>query len=172
MAEPPAIVVHNLAHALAALAAAAEAGVPIRLESAPGAAAYAGAAWFAAVVAAARRAHPRARALAVLDCGAEAGLALGAIREGVEAIRTRAPARVRRKLAAIAGAAGTRVVEGRRGAVLDLLDAADPAAAATAFLARRTASGRLQIGGGSAMSGRKKGKPGAGGRPGGRAKKR
>ncbi|MFT5538950.1 MAG: hypothetical protein ACI82H_000463, partial [Alphaproteobacteria bacterium] len=100
-AHPPVFIIHDLAQAMAALAAGETAGIAIQLESAPGAAGYAGAGWFAAVIKAARAAHPRARALAVLDCGAEPGLALGAIRQGVDAIRTRARPAVRTKIKAI-----------------------------------------------------------------------
>ena len=51
----PAIVVHDLAQATAALRAAAAAGVPVTLWSAPGAAAYAGLGFLAAVFAKAGR---------------------------------------------------------------------------------------------------------------------
>lgn len=139
MSEPPVIVVHNLDHARAALAAAAAAGRRVRLESAPGAAGQGGVAWFNALIAIARAEHPAAKAEAVLDCGAEAGRALGAIREGAEAIRTRARAVVRAKIRAIGRAAGVRVLEGARGPALDLLAETDPAAAARDYLAKKKA---------------------------------
>ncbi len=70
---PPAIIVHGLADIRAALAP----GRPVTLLSAPGAAAYAGPAWWAALLRAARHTGP-----ALLDCAdapgrAWEGLALG-----------------------------------------------------------------------------------------------
>lgn len=126
MAEPPTIIVHNYRHAEGALAAAKAAGTAVRLLSAPGAAAYGGAAWFKEMIAAARAQHPGVEAEAVLDCGAEPGLALAAIRAGVEAIRIKAPAPVRARIRAIASAAGCRLVPVRRVRILDLLDAWNP----------------------------------------------
>ena len=84
---PPAIVVHGLAHAEAALAAAAELGVAVTLISAEGAAGYAGPTWFRMVVEEARAAHPEAQVTAVLDCGDLAGYALAALRDGAQIIR-------------------------------------------------------------------------------------
>jgi hypothetical protein len=118
--HPPVLIIHDLAQAVAALAAAEATSTAIQLESAPGAAGYAGAGWFAAVIEAARATHPQARVLAVLDCGAEPGLALGAIREGVEAIRTQARPAVRAKIKAIGQAAKVEVLEGKPGPALDL----------------------------------------------------
>lgn len=131
------IIVHNLDHACAALAAAEATGAAIIIESAPGAAAQGGAAWFREMLAEARRRHPGAKALAVLDCGAEPGLALGAIRAGIEAIRIRARADVLSRIEAIARASGTRIAPPRSGQALDLIEAADAADAAQRFLARR-----------------------------------
>jgi hypothetical protein len=139
VAGPPTIIVHNLDHAVGALAAAAEAGTAVRLMSAPGAAAYGGAAWFGELTAQARDAHPEAEAEMVLDCGHEPGLALGAIRTGIEAIRITAPAKVREKIAAIATASGSRLVANDRARALDLLDARDPQREVSIWLARRRA---------------------------------
>ena len=139
MAGPPTIIVHNIDHALGALAAAAEAGTAIRLMSAPGAAAHGGAAWFGELIAHAREAHPQAEAEMVLDCGHEPGLALGAIRTGIEAIRVKAPAKVREKIAAIATASGSRLVANDRARALDLLDARDPQREVSIWLHRRRA---------------------------------
>ena len=87
MAEPRAVVVHGLADARAALAAAAETGAAVVIESAPGAGAFAGAAWFGEVVRLARAERPEVDASSVLDCGDQAGAALGAIRAGLPVIR-------------------------------------------------------------------------------------
>lgn len=76
----PAVTVHGLAQAEAALAAAGSSGV--LLLSAPGAAGFAGPAWFLALVDEAARRVPGARWAAALDCADAAGTALAAIRAG------------------------------------------------------------------------------------------
>jgi hypothetical protein len=68
MILPPAVTVHGLPHALAALAP----GRPVTLLSAPNAAVYAGVGWWRAVVAAAGSPPD------ILDCGAAAGRVLEA----------------------------------------------------------------------------------------------
>jgi len=127
----PVLIVHDREHAIAALRAAREAGVRVRLATAPGAAAYAGAGYLAAVIAAAAAAVPEAGFEAVIDCGEDAGHALAALRAGWRLIRSgRAAA-----LAPIAEAACARVVEAIEGPACDLLDAEDALAAARAHLA-------------------------------------
>src|SRR5438034_5530001 len=74
--DAPVIIVHSLAHAVAALGAAAETGHPVVIASAPDAGIYAGAGWFAAVLRAAREAVPAAECDALLDCGDDAGAAM------------------------------------------------------------------------------------------------
>jgi hypothetical protein len=78
-----AVLIHELAHARAALAAAAGLPFPIELWSAPGAAAYAGAGWFDALVRQAAREHPAAAFIAVLHCGDRADLVQAALRQGL-----------------------------------------------------------------------------------------
>jgi len=134
---PPTIVVHGLAHALAALAAAREAGVAVRLASAPGAAAFAGAGWFAALLRAAADAVPGAAFEAVLDCGDAPGHALAALRAGITRIALVGRPRAVRAVAAIA-VQQDAAIDRRRGVRLDLGDAADPPAAARQFLANFT----------------------------------
>mgnify|MGYP001189045833 CR=1 FL=1 len=77
---PPAVTVHGLAQARAALAAAGPRGV--LLLSAPGAAGFAGAAWLLGLVAAAA-ARPGVAHRAALDCADAPGTALAALRAGV-----------------------------------------------------------------------------------------
>ena len=67
--DGPAIVVHSLDHALAALSAAFEADRPIIILSAPDSGIYVGPGWFKALVDAAREAVPEATAAFILDCG-------------------------------------------------------------------------------------------------------
>lgn len=75
----PATIVHGLAGALAAL----EAGAPVTLLSAPGAALYAGCGWWRALIAAARKAHSEVPCLDILDCADGSGQAMAALRIGV-----------------------------------------------------------------------------------------
>jgi hypothetical protein len=81
----PAVIVHGVADAAAALAP----GLPVTLLSAPGAALYAGCLWWREMVAAARArhkhttAHEHANAIDILDCADASGQAMGALRSGV-----------------------------------------------------------------------------------------
>jgi hypothetical protein len=120
--RPPVIVVHSLGHALAALRAAARAGRPIVLASAPDAGGYAGGGWFRELVAAARETVPDADFTAVLDCGEAAGAALAAIRAGVEGVVFTGRAEVARRLADIAQGHGVSFTTRRPAAALDLGD--------------------------------------------------
>ena len=132
----PVIVFHTLEHARVALAAALEADVAVILRSAPGAAAYAGAGYLKAIADAAAKAHPYARATWVIDCGADAGTALGALRIGWKKLCFSGPESLREKLTDIAAqrdAAVTGVAAGET--VLDLLEHHDPPAACRDFLA-------------------------------------
>jgi hypothetical protein len=81
---PPAVTVHGLPGAAAALAAAGPGGV--LLLSAPGAGGFAGAAWFLAMVRAAAARHPGVPHQAALDCADAAGTALSALRDGARII--------------------------------------------------------------------------------------
>ncbi len=129
-----AIIVHSLDHARAAASVAAELERSVTLVSAPGAAAYAGPAWFAALVRLVRGEFPSARLRAVLDCGEAPGFALAALREGgIDAVRLAAPQAVLAKVAAIAAQSGAGI-DDDEGAGLDLLGTDDPRAACRAFL--------------------------------------
>ena len=102
------IVIHSLAHAVAALTAAARADRPIVLASAPDAGSYVGPGWFGALVVAAREAVPGARFSALLDCGDDVGAALAAIRSEIEGVVFTGRADVARRLADIAAQHGVR----------------------------------------------------------------
>lgn len=119
-APVPAVIVHSLAHAVAALDAAAAAGRDVLLLSAPDAGISAGAGWWTALVAAARAAVPAARFSAVLDCGDEPGAAMAAIRAGAETIVFTGRPDVAARLADIASERGCRLLAERPPAVLDL----------------------------------------------------
>jgi hypothetical protein len=132
-----AVVIHSLAHASAALRAAREKNLPIELWSAEGAAAYAGAGWFKAVIDLARSANPDADFIAVLDCAELPGLAVGAFRIGLKAVCFTGPTKVAAKLADIAGQDGCELRRRRPRRALDLRDEADPPAACRSWLAGR-----------------------------------
>jgi hypothetical protein len=78
MNSPPAVIVHGLGHAHAAL----RPGLPVTLLSAPGAALYAGEAWWRALMVAAREAHPTVPFDDILDCADAPGRAMAALRIG------------------------------------------------------------------------------------------
>ena len=139
-----AIIVHDLDHARAALAAAAECGRPVTLLSPPGAAGYAGAPWFLRVVALAADEHPEAEWDAVLDCADRPGHVLAALRQGAMAVRFTGSKATAGKLAAIAESYGARLESGRTRA-LDLRGEADPQSACRSWLGTQ---GRRAGGGG------------------------
>ncbi len=129
-----AIIVHSLAHARAALRAAAAHGVPVTLSSGPGAAGYAGPAWFRELIAAAVAEHPTTQVTAVLDCGAAPGHALAALRAGLKEIRVDADPAVGKRIAELAADTGARVAPAAGDDALDLAAAVDPDAACHAWL--------------------------------------
>jgi len=117
---PLIVVIHSLAHAVAALSAAAEARRPVTLLSAPDAGISAGPGWFGALVAAARAAVPAAECSMILDCGDDAGAAQGAIRAGIEGILFTGRGDVAERLADIASKSGIRLVTVRPDPALNL----------------------------------------------------
>ena len=98
----PAVIVHGLAEAWAALAP----GLPVTLVSAPGAAAHAGCGWWRALVEAARAEYPEVPCLAILDCADSTGQALAALRIGINHLILWPEAPGRAAVLAIAAAAG------------------------------------------------------------------
>jgi len=133
----PAFVIHSLEHAKAALAAAAEAGLPVTLVSAEGAAAYVGAMWFREMVALAARDHPDLPVTAVLDCGDRPGDVLAALRHDLKTLSFSGRPAATKMLAAIAADYGAELVARPRDA-LDLLDQPDPTAACRAWIGQKT----------------------------------
>jgi hypothetical protein len=116
----PFIVVHSLAHAVAALEAAAAADRDIVLLSAPGAGIYAGAGWWKALVEAACKAEPAAKCDAIFDCGDDAGAAQAALRVQIATVIFTGRADVAERLAAIAQQAGISLLTTRPQPLLDL----------------------------------------------------
>ncbi len=133
LSVPKAIVVHSPAQAQAALAAAASLGAPVVLLSGPGAASYAGPAWFLEIVRQARLAHPDVPVTAILDCADQPGRALAALRIGVKHLRLAGNPRARARVAAIAEAMGA-MLDVTRYDALDLAGVGDAQADVTAFL--------------------------------------
>jgi fructose/tagatose bisphosphate aldolase len=129
-----AIIVHDLEHARAAVAAAAALGVAVALRSAPGAASYLGPSVFRAMVDAARESVAGADVVAVMDCGRDAGRALAALRHGIERVRVDLPLEARMRLADIAGCCNA-ALDDDESVALDLLNCNDPAAACQKWLA-------------------------------------
>jgi hypothetical protein len=76
--QAPAVMIHSMADARSTLAP----GLPVTLVSAPGAALYAGAGWWVAMMAAARSDHPGQLFDDILDCGDAPGRAAEALRAG------------------------------------------------------------------------------------------
>ena len=128
-----AVIVHDLAEAKAALAAASETGRQIAIWSAPEAAIYAGTGWFAAVERRARAANPKASARFVLDCGQRADLVQEAFREGIKETCFTGRAGLAERLADIAAKSRARLHR-RRPHALDLGETKDPGGACRRLL--------------------------------------
>lgn len=127
-------IVHSLSQAKAAVLVAVAHKSAVTLLSAPGAAAFAGAGWFAAVIRAARESQPDADLLGILDCGSRPDLVQAALRQGLSQVVFRGDARLLRPLRDIARQQGGTILR-RRPAACDLRHAADPEAACRAWLA-------------------------------------
>ena len=133
---PRPIIVHGLAHARAAAAAADALGVPVRIRSAPGAGGYGGAGWFLEMIAIVRAEYPHARIEASLDCADAPGHAMAALRRGAGMIRFRGTKTTNETIAQLAAAHGA-ALDKARARPLDLFGIGDPATACRNWLARR-----------------------------------
>ena len=116
------IIIHSLGQAIAALTAAARAGCPALLVSAPNAGGYVGPGWFKALTHLAREAAPDARCSSLLDCGDNVGAALASIRAEVEGIIFTGRLDVARRLAEIAQQHAVRFETNRPAPALDLAE--------------------------------------------------
>ena len=120
----PTVVVENQQQACAAAAAAAAAQLRLDIRSAAWVADAYGPMVFAAMIAAARRAYPDADIRGILDCGDSAGMAMAALRHGLDVgITVADPACA--KLRQMAERSGRKVVTGE-GPLLDLRGEPDP----------------------------------------------
>jgi hypothetical protein len=98
----PAVIVHGLGDAVAALARKE----PVTLLSAPGAALYAGCGWWRALIESARAEYPDVPCIDVLDCADGTGQALAALRIGLTRLVLWPEAPGREAVVAIAEARG------------------------------------------------------------------
>ena len=128
-----AILVHGLDHALAAAAVADALGVPLVLVSARAAGGYAGAGWWRALTDRVRHEHPDIALTAILDCGADPGWALAAIRAQVTDIALSTDPQVTEILRSIAEQSDTRLWTDRP-ETLDLRGRRDASAACREWL--------------------------------------
>jgi fructose/tagatose bisphosphate aldolase len=128
-----AFMVHGLGQASAACAAAAEAGRPIILLSAPNAAQFAGIGWFKALVDEARALYPGVDLIGVLDCGDAAGRAMQAMAHGIGHLVFDEASPALPRLRGLAARHGTELAT-ELPAHVDLGAVADPGAAARAAL--------------------------------------
>jgi len=114
---PPAVVVHGLNEARAAL----RPGLPVTLLSARGAALYAGCGWWRALVEAALADAPAAEVHHILDCADAPGQAMAALRLGQRNLVLDAACPAFAAVAAAAATLGARVLAERPEA-LDLAE--------------------------------------------------
>jgi hypothetical protein len=123
---PARIAVHEIGHALAALAAARAHNRPLIILSAVGAVRSAGAGWWRELVAQASTDIPDQGAEWILDCGDEPGMALAALREGVDMISLDAGEPIWSRVAQIAAQCDARLLKVDRTGVLDLAGSNNP----------------------------------------------
>lgn len=116
------VAVHDLLQARAALAAAEELGLEVELATAPGLAAFAGVGFCVALGELVGRPI-------LVDCGAEPGTALAALRTGAHRVLLRGAPAVRGKLADIAAQLGAELAAEAPSPILVLAPGEDPAPA-------------------------------------------
>ncbi len=132
MTQRPTIV-HSLAEARAAVAAAAELGVPVTLASAPEAAGYLGALWFRELVRMASEERPEVRVNSVIDCGDQPGHVMAALRQGLKRVRFTGSKTTAAMLGDLASQYDAEIVTGALRAH-DLMDQAKPETACRRWL--------------------------------------
>ncbi|MBS27730.1 MAG: hypothetical protein CL566_02220 [Alphaproteobacteria bacterium] len=122
----PRFVVHSYDQAVAALQAASSHDRAIEILSATGAARAAGAGWWRELVEQASAAVPGVDAVWILDCADEPGLALAALREGVEAVSLDGDGPAWQRVADIARQSGADLRRADHAGALDLARANNP----------------------------------------------
>lgn len=131
-------VVHELAHAHAVLETSVRLDIPVLLASAPGAVRTGGAGWWRELISQSRSRFADAQFSSVLDCADEPGMALAAIREGVEAISVTAPRQALQSLTDIANQSGVSILSLDRARAFDLAGSNDPQADCENHLRKRS----------------------------------
>ena len=139
VSSKPMIIVHDLAQAKAALAAAGKCSRSVVLRSSETTSGASGPGLFVEIAAMAREYHPQNFAGALFDCGTEAGLAMAAIRRGDCHIIIDLAPKTAAKIMELAQACGTQAfdrteIESTGEPVLDLLDAHNAFSAVKKFL--------------------------------------
>ena len=124
-ARPAYFTVHSLSHLRAAMKAGAVSGRPIVALSAPGASAFAGAGWFAALAEEGAAEYPEVALTAILDCRDRSGDVLAALKIGLSHVIFTGSTSAAKRLAEVAAQTGASVLTTRPEA-FDLLDAQDP----------------------------------------------
>lgn len=108
--DAPAVIVHGIREAAAALRAA-DPALGLVLLSAPGAGVYAGAGWFVALCRQAAAARPGVPVRPMLDCADAAGAVLAALRVGVPAVVFTGDAAIAERLSVLAAAQGAQLLD-------------------------------------------------------------
>ena len=117
--------VHSLDHLRAALSAGQACGRPVVALSAAGASGFAGAGWFAALVAQGRGEFPGAALTGILDCADRGGDVLAALKLGLTHLIFIGHPEAAIRLADIASQCGAAILAARP-ASCDLMNARDP----------------------------------------------
>ncbi len=128
------IIVHSLTEARAAVAAAAELGVPVTLASAPEAAGYLGALWFRELVRMVSAERPEVQVNSVIDCGDQPGHVMAALRQGLKRVRFTGSKTTAATLRNLASQYDAEIVTGALRAH-DMADQAEPETACRRWLA-------------------------------------
>ena len=118
------VIIHDLSQARAVAIQANAIGAPVELRSPPEGAAKLGPGVFKAIVDHLAQTHPGVASTMILDCGANAGLAMAALRQGCKDICIDVPVEIHAKIAAMAQAQSARL-HGPVEIVLDLGATAD-----------------------------------------------
>ena len=129
-----ALVIHDLDHARAALAASSGLGIAVLLVTAPGAVRSGGPAYLKAVIDRAAEGFPSAQWSALIDCGDRPGDVFASLEAGWRRLAFSGTAEAARRLGEIAAARGA-ALEPLPAASRDLGRTADPRSASRAWLA-------------------------------------
>lgn len=135
-ALPPAITVHDLDQAVAALTAAVALDQPVTLVSARAATSTVGVVWFAVMISEAREKVPEAQARILFDCDRHGGRAMAALRYGFDAVIFTGSRETLMKLADIAEDLGVTMMD-HYPESLDLSGKTDPEESVRLYLSKR-----------------------------------